>query len=263
MSAASRRADRRTDATGIRPLSPADARGSTWLVSAVLLGALLLAIASNAHAALYKWTDEQGRVHYSDQLPPDAVNRERFELNRQGLTVRKTEPVRRIVQQVPKTDNEQQRAREAARERQLAERRDRAIMESYSNEGEIDLAKGRAVATIEGQVQSAEAFIAQMAKRRDELESKKATYAPRPVPGSIEREIESIDAETERQNQFIAARKKEAATVAARYESDKQRFRELRGGAPSGSMVTTEDGRFANGQPAPLAPTGLPVITLK
>jgi len=260
MSAAPRRRERRTDATGGDRLRSADVRGSMSLLSAVLLGALLLAIAANAHAALYKWIDASGRVHYSDQLPPDAVNRERFELNRQGLTVRKTEPARRVVQQVPKSEDEQQRAREAARERQLAARRDRAIMESYSNEAEIDLAKGRAVATIEGQVQSAQAFIAQMAKRRSELEGKKATYAPRPVPGSIERELESIDAETDRQNEFIAARRKEAATVAARYESDKQRFRELRTGTPSGSMVSTNDGRFAASQPAGMEPTGLPIV---
>jgi hypothetical protein len=260
MSAASRRRVRGTDAIGVGRVAPGDAHEPTWIVSAMLLVTLPLAIAGNAHAALYKWTDANGHVHYSDQLPADALDRERFELNRQGLTVRKTEPVRRVAQQAPKSEDEQQRGREAERERQLAARRDRAILESYSNEGEIDLAKGRAVATIEGQVQSAQAFIAQMAKRRSELEGKKATYAPRPVPGSIEREIESIDAETDRQNEFIVARMKEAATVAARYESDKQRFRELRGGTPSGSMVTTDDGRFAAGQPAGMEPTGLPII---
>ena len=47
-------------------------------------------------------------------------------------------------------------------------------------ESKLDLAKGRALATINGQIQSAQAFVAQMEKRRDELEGKKSTYAPRP-----------------------------------------------------------------------------------
>ncbi|MGE5087710.1 MAG: DUF4124 domain-containing protein [Candidatus Levyibacteriota bacterium] len=41
--------------------------------SAVLLLALALAGAGNAAAALYKWTDAQGRVIYSDQPPPPEI----------------------------------------------------------------------------------------------------------------------------------------------------------------------------------------------
>lgn len=225
---------------------------STWLFSALVLGALLITLASSAHAGLYKWTDERGRIHYSDQMPADAVNRASYELNRQGQTVRKTEQARPVVQQVPKDESDEQRMRQAQRDRLLAERRDRALVESYTNEKEIDLAKSRAVATIDGQVQSAEAFIAQMQKRREELESKKSTYAPRPVPGSIEREIETIDGELGRQNDFIASKRKESATVAARYDADKQRFRELRSGAPTGSVVTSDDGRFSSAPAAAL-----------
>lgn len=259
MSAASDRDERSTDDTGVDPLPPDDDRGSMWLLPALLLGAFLVAIAVNAHAALYKWTDERGRVHYTDQLPAEAMNRERVELNRQGMPVKKAQASRPMVQRLAKTEDEEQRQRQAERERVIAQRRDRALVESYSNEGEIDLAKTRAMATIDGQVQSAEAFIAQMAKRREELEAKKGTYAPRPVPGSIAREIETIDAEIAHQNEFVASKRKEAATVGARYDADKLRFRELRGGAPSGSAITTVDGRIAANQPVP-EPAGPPTL---
>jgi hypothetical protein len=186
-----------------------------WLGVAVG-GALLVFAAQHAHAALYKWTDERGIVHYSDQLPPDAVNRASYELNRQGQTIRKTEQARPIVQHVPKNEPAEQKLRAAERERMLALRRDKALLESYANEAEIDLARSRALATIDGQTQSADALIAQMTKRRQELVSQEATFAPRPVPGSIKREIESIDGELARQREFIAAKKKESATIAAR-----------------------------------------------
>lgn len=240
MSAASRRIER-TDETHETP--PGEARGSMWLIPALLLGALFIVMAANAHAALYKWTDANGHVHYSDKLPADAVNDASYQLNRQGMTIRKVEQARPVAK--PKDASEAQREKDAERERMLAQRRDRALIESYSNESEIDLAKKRALATIDGQMQSAQAFIAQMGKRRDELESKKTTFAPRPVPGSIEREIETIDAEVVRQNEFIASKQKESATVAARYDSDKQRFRELRG-EPAGSVVTTDDGQHSS-----------------
>ena len=218
---------------------PADAHG---LLPALLVGAWVLALAPNAHAGLYKWTDERGIVHYSDKMPADAVNRASIELSRQGLAIKKTEQARPAVQRMAKTESDEQRQRQAERERVLAARRDKALLESYTSEIEIDLAKSRAVATIDGQVQSAQAFIAQMEKRRAELEAKMSTYAPRPVPGEIRREIESIEAEVSRQNNFIGAKQRESESVAARYESDKQRFRELRSGEASG---TAEGARVA------------------
>ena len=228
-----------------------DGHGPLWLAAMLLLGALVFLAASHAHAALYNWTDERGIVHYSDKMPPDAVNRASVELNRDGLTVRRTEQARPIVQRVPRTESDEQRLRQAERDKQLAMRRDKALLESYTSESEIDLAKSRAVATIDGQIQSAEGFIAQMQKRRDELESKKSTYAPRPVPGNLLREIETIDAEIGRQNEFVASKRKESATVGARYDADKQRFRELRSEF-GGPVVTTDDGRFSSSEPAAL-----------
>ena len=217
-----------------------DRKSAACHVGALALALLFAFVSGRAHAELYKWTDAHGEVHYSDKLPVEAVNGATTQLNRQGITVRKTEAARPIAQQpVAHTENEEQKLREAQRAKVLAARRDRALIESYSSEAEIDLAKSRAVATIDGQVRSAYAYVAQMTKRRQELEDKKPTYAPRPVPGSLVREIETIDAEVGRQNEFIAAKEKEAANVAARYEADKQRFRELRAGA-SGSIATTD-----------------------
>jgi len=187
-------------------------------------------------------------VHYSDKLPVEAVNRANAQLSGQGMTLRRTEQVRAVAAAAPKTESDAQKLRESERERVIAERRDRALVESYANEAEIDLAKSRAIATIDGQVQSAHAFIAQISKRRKELEDKRVTFAPRPVPGEIPREIESIDAELARQNEFIAGKLKESANVAARYDADKERFRELRG-ASSGGVVTSSDGRYAAKQP--------------
>ena len=225
--------------------SPARSPLAFGALSVLVLAAFVLAFAVNAHAALYKWTDERGVVHYSDKMPADAVNRASVELNRQGLAVRKTEQARPTtsLRVLPKNETEEQQARAAERAKILAARRDRALIESYTSEGEIDLSKSRAIATINGQIQSAQAFVAQMEKRRDELEAKKSTYAPRPVPGEIKREIETIDAEVARQNNFIVSKQKELETVAARYDSDKQRFRELR---ETSSGVASAGGQVAS-----------------
>jgi len=237
---------------GITRVENGPIRRTTVLLSMLLAGVCLFAVTSRAEAGLYKWTDERGKIHYSDKIPAEAVNGANLELNRQGLTIRKTEQAKPSTQPVAKTESDEQRIRQAERDKLLAARRDRALVESYTNEKEIDLAKARAVATIDGQVQSAQGYIAQMQKRRDELEGKKGTYAPRPVPGALVFEVETIDAEIARQHEFIAAKKKESANVAARYDADKQRFHELRSGEPGTAVVATDDGRYSSANPATL-----------
>src|ERR1043166_6113245 len=70
------------------------ARNDGWKRSILLAGLLLiLALAytasREAHAATYKWIDDKGIVHYSDKMPPDAVNKAHVELDRQGRQVTK------------------------------------------------------------------------------------------------------------------------------------------------------------------------------
>ena len=81
--------------------------------------------------------------------------------------------------------------------------------------------------TIEAQVQSAEAYGAQLKTRGTEAEAKKSTYAGKPVPVALQRELDSIASESARNAEFIARKRKEADAAKAKYDADKQRWREL------------------------------------
>lgn len=203
-----------------------DASVSMGLLPALLVGIVLFAIATIAHAELYKWTDSSGVVHYSDHLPPDAVNSAHEELNHQGVAIRRTGRAAPPSQQ-PTSTAEQERSRQLARERLASERRDRALLDSYSSVAEIDLAKERALATLRGQIASTTSYAADIAKRRDDLLAQKAAYGSNPVPSAITHELASADAELGRQQAFIAARKKEVATITARYDADRLRYEQL------------------------------------
>lgn len=199
---------------------------SRWLLPALIVGVVLFVIATAAHAGLYKWTDDKGVVHYSDRLPADAVNRANVELNREGIAIRKTSKAAPPAQHAT-SQAEQERERDLARERTASARRDRALLDSYSNVGEIDLARHRALSTIDAQIASATSYIADITKRRDGLVAQKATYGTRPVPDGITRELASADAELVRQQAYVTARRSEAATVTARYDADRLRYQEL------------------------------------
>ena len=189
--------------------------------------AAALACAGSAHAATYKWVDEKGGVHYSDKMPPEAVEKGNVELNKQGVPIKRNEPAPTVEQRRAKAA-EEERQKNMAKEREVVDRRDRALIQSYASEDEIDLARSRALSTIDGQLTSAQAYSAQLAKRRQELDERRKSYGDKPVPAAIDRELEGIATELAKQDAFIAEKKRETVAVTSRYDADKQRWRELR-----------------------------------
>jgi len=115
--------------------------------------------------------------------------------------------------------------------------RERARAALAAREGEIDLARNRTLRTINDVVQSAQAYSEQLNKRKSAIEAKKKVEFPdKPAPPALERELENIDAELARQVDLIALKKRETAAINARYDTDKQRWRELiaaKGGEPA------------------------------
>jgi hypothetical protein len=216
----------------------------------VALGALALAIAllvapEAARAAMYKWVDDKGVVHYTDTMPPEAVNKGNVELNKQGVPIRKTDPALTPEQRHAK-EIEDERQRQIAKQQEDVARRDNALLASYTSESEIDLARNRAVATITAALQSSQAYSEQLTKRRAALETKRGTYGGTPVPPALDREIEGIDVELARQADFIAQKKSELAVVGAKYDTDKQRWRDLNA-QRAASVAATE--AATNGRP--------------
>lgn len=193
----------------------------------ILSIAVALALASQgAAAATYKWTDEKGVVHYTDKMPPEAVDKGNVELNKQGIPVKRTDPALTAEQRRARAA-EEERQKQLAREREVVDRRDRALLQSYTSIEEIDLARTRAIGTLETQIQSAQAYSVALVKRRQELEAKRKTYGEKPVPPAIDRELESIAAELQRQDALVAERKRDMASVTSKYDAERHRYQEL------------------------------------
>jgi hypothetical protein len=194
---------------------------------ALLCAAAALLVAHPSLAALYKWVDDNGKVHYSDKMPPEAIDKPNVELNKEGVPIKRNAPPPTAEQRRAKAA-EEERQKVLAREKEIVDRRDRALVQSYTSEDEIDLARARALATIETQLQSAQAYSVQLTKRRQELDGRRKAFGDKPVPAAIDHELESIGGELGKQDAFIAEKKRETAAVTARYDADKQRWRELR-----------------------------------
>jgi hypothetical protein len=177
-------------------------------------------------AGTYKWTDEQGVVHYSDKAPADTPAKGATVLDKQGRPVKKIDPPPTPEQMKAKAD-EEERARALAKAKDDQARKDRALMQSYTSESEIDIARSRAISTLESQIKSAEAFSADLARRQKNIAKQKASYGNKPIPIELERESTSVDNELSRQTILIRQKQEEMTLVTAKYDTIKERWREI------------------------------------
>ena len=217
--------------------------------------AVLVLSAPATYAKTYKWVDDQGVVHYTDKMPPEAINKGSIELNKQGVPIKKNDPALTPEQRRAR-EEEEERARQVAKAREEIQRKDRALMQSYTTESEIDLSKTRALGTIEAQIQSAQAYVVSLNKRKAEIQGRVAALNGKPPPPALEREVVNVSEELEKQAELIATKRKEAATVTARYDADKQRWRELR-------AIAEAEAQAANAPPAKgAAPPGVTPVAV-
>lgn len=214
---------------------------------ALLVVALaVLTIASPARAATYKWVDEKGVVHYTDKIPPEAVNKGSTVLDKNARPLKKIDPALTPEQIRAREEAEEQKKAHARIAEEVA-RRDRALILSYTTEAEIDLARTRALGTLDAQLDSAQAFVVSLRKRKDELDKRKASLGDKPAPPALERELEGTETELVKQGRLIEQKQAERTAVVAKYDADKTRWRELRAIAEASAAQSRNN---ANTHPA-------------
>lgn len=198
-------------------------------VSTSLLALALLA-AGAAHAAMYRWVDSNGRVHYSDTLPPTYQKSGAAEMNKQGTVIKRT-------QSEAERRAEAERLAELARlkaERDKQAQLDRALTQTYTSEAEIDLARDRALEhhrlLIKSSQIRAEAVNATLADLKDRM-ARFEKNGRKVGPGLVE-QFEQAERESLELKRTILNNEEALVRVRDKYTADKLRFRELTANKP-------------------------------
>jgi hypothetical protein len=125
-------------------LSPTIRRGLNRCAGCGLALALLLAAAAS-WAATYRWVDEKGKVHYGDRIPPQFAGQGHTELNSQGRVIRRVERTPNSAEARERRERETARKELEEREATARQRRDNALMATFSSLSELEQAKARAL----------------------------------------------------------------------------------------------------------------------
>lgn len=199
------------------------------LATALLLTTVLgMGLSGAAEARLFKWTDEQGNVHYGDRVPPQYAEQEQQRLNPQGITVE----VRERAKTSEELAEERRLARIQAEEdkrRREQEMRDRILLDTFSNEDEIIMTRNGKVNAIDAIIRVTQGRIENLRNRLTELTTRAANLerSGKPVPEVLHQDIQSARQQIEDNQAYIVQKELEQQETSAQYEADIQRFREL------------------------------------
>lgn len=195
----------------------------------ILLILLALAVCQTAAAGkLYRWVDEDGNVHYSDQIPPEHARQARQQLNEQGIAVD-------AVDSAPTPEQlaaAREKAHAEAEERRQAEdqqRRDRILLNSFISVDDIKRARDSEISALQRTVDMTRAAqdsqrrqLAQLVHRAAEMQR-----AGNPVPEDLVQDMGEVRQRIQERADYIEEKRSEQAEIFAEYEQDIARYKEL------------------------------------
>ncbi len=191
---------------------------------------LTMALSLGAEAKLYKWVDDKGATHYGEVIPPEHANAERDSLNKSGLLETRPE----------KADSEASRAKEEAEQKRKVanqalveqQRRNRALLNTYSNEKEIDLALERSLVLINARIESNKMLLLSsqetLAGHNKEVETR--TKAGKKIHASLTKDITHRETSVAKYTAELSKSEDDLASVKTRFENEKTLYRNLTSG---------------------------------
>jgi hypothetical protein len=216
--------------------------GGTVLGAPALLAPLalvvLLSLAGPAAAQgkIVCWKDKAGKVvGCGDKVPPEFQSSATKELDARGVTRKTTESVEEASQRKVR---EQEAARVRAEEdRRILDqkRQDTALLETYSNEKEIDLKRDRDLSNIDLQMEQLNTSLKGATQRYNDAKSRaEATEKNKKAPSqALKDELARAMSDKQRLEQNLANKQKEKDELRNRYAEYKRRFNELRSASPA------------------------------
>ena len=181
----------------------------------IMTGSAAPVFAAEAH--MYRCKDENGRTYYTDRPGVACQGRETDEMTKQGIVLDRPDSGR------PGESVDERRARMAQ------ERADRALLQTYSSEEQIEAAKQRNLQTPLLGVKYAKKKLAIYNERLNELRERESAMMERgeTVPLELIDDIDSTLSDIARLEYDLETKQRMVDRIVDRFEADKERYREL------------------------------------
>ncbi|HXF08169.1 MAG TPA: DUF4124 domain-containing protein [Candidatus Acidoferrales bacterium] len=177
---------------------------------------------------LYRWMDDQGRLHISDRLPPGQTTYSTLDTH--GVRIQD-------IQLAPPEDPVDSAARERMRQ-EIAR-----LRQSYVSEADIEALRDQRLADIQSNLDFLKQQRAALIEELGALKTRRAAVveAGKAVPPILETQIQQTTRALTAHDRAIAERNQDLVATRAAYDADLAAYRKLIGSPPAdAARLSTE-----------------------
>lgn len=207
-------------------------RVALWPCALAVVVAVLLPQA--ASAGIKCWTNNDGVRECGNVVPPEYAQKSHREVTEHGITVSTTSRAKTKEElRIEREEAARQAAIRAEENRKLRERqtKDRVLLSTFTTEKELEIAHQGQVAAIDIRIGHTERIIAQLEQTLGQLRAQAAKLerGGKKITPDLKTRIAKTEQQIQDRRRFIENRRTQKATLAAQYDQDLNRYRELKG----------------------------------
>ena len=193
------------------------------------LSVVLLCGSFSAQAKMYKWVDENGQMHFGDKIPPKYLVKEHDELNDQGLKVEHKDAAKTAEEKAEEKRLQKEREKAALAEKKK-QQRDRVLLDTYTTESDLVVARKSRLDAVDTQILLAESIIGESNKTIVSLEKQVTSIkaSNREVPAGIYKRIESQKHQVKMHAEVMESHKKRRNEISTQFNGYIERFNILK-----------------------------------
>jgi hypothetical protein len=182
---------------------------------------------TNNGRVLYKWVDKDGVTHYGDHVPPEYAAQEQHILNARGYEINHLDAQKSADQAAVEEQKKQD-----AEQRQL---RDKNLLNTYASVQEIERLRDQRLTLLEDQVKVTNQFLETLNGRMKKMRADSMRFRPYngdpkapPMPDQVAEDLVRLTSDMRTQEQNLKQKRSEEAAMSIQFESDIDRFKELK-----------------------------------
>lgn len=193
------------------------------------LSAIIFVCSFSAQAKMFKWVDEEGQMHFGDKIPPQYMVKEHQELNSSGVVIKHKDAAKTAEEKIEQRRLEREQKKAALIEKKKKQR-DRVLLDTYTTERDLIVARDSRLEAVGSQVQLAETIIADSNKSIESLEKQvtQIKASNREVPADVYQRIDSEKQQVAVQSKVMASHKKRQDDIATQFNGYIERFKVLK-----------------------------------
>ena len=176
---------------------------------------------------LYKWVDAQGLTHYGDQIPPEYASKEQHILNSRGYEVNHVE-AQKTADQLAADEQKQLSA-------QQSQLRDKNLLNTFASVQEIERLRDQRVQLVADQIKVTNSFLDTLNGKMKKMRADSQRFKPYsgdpkapPMPDQMAEDLVRLTTDMRTQQQNLQQKRAEEASMSIQFESDIDRFKELK-----------------------------------